>query len=167
MAEYDAIVAGSGFGGGIAACRIAEAGLRVAVLERGRRFGKNDFPDSPAEAAGMFWHPTLNPDGIFDLRLMRDLSVLTASGVGGGSLVYANVQLRAPAEVFARDWPLAIDRAALDPYYDRTEAALMPMTVPEELPKIRAFSTVASKMEKPGRAVTARRKFRGRSAAPV
>jgi choline dehydrogenase-like flavoprotein len=44
MRPYDVIVVGSGFGGGIAACRLAEAGKRVCVLERGRRFGRDDFP---------------------------------------------------------------------------------------------------------------------------
>ena len=59
---------------------------------------------------------------MFDLRLMKDLSVLTAAGVGGGSLVYANVQLRVPADVLDDPrWPAAIDRAELDRYYDRTE----------------------------------------------
>jgi cholesterol oxidase len=139
-ATYDAIVVGSGFGGGIAACRLAEAGRRVVVLERGRRFAPDDFPATPEQAPAAFWHPTLNPDGLFDLRLMRDLSVMTAAGVGGGSLVYANVQLRAPAEVFAKGWPRAIDRSVLDPYYDRTEEALLPMQVPEELPKMHAFA---------------------------
>ena len=38
--SYDAVVVGSGFGGGIAACRLAEEGRRVCVLERGRRFGR-------------------------------------------------------------------------------------------------------------------------------
>ena len=146
-ATYDAVVVGSGFGGGIAACRLAEAGLRVAVLERGRRFAPEDFPATPEQAPEAFWHPTLNPDGLFDLRLMKDLSVMTAAGVGGGSLVYANVQLRAPEDVFMQGWPRAIDRNTLDLYYDRTEEALLPMTVPslpteppEELPKVRAFA---------------------------
>ncbi len=148
MTDYDAIVVGSGFGGGIAACRLAEAGRRVVVLERGRRWGKDDFPEKPEQTPDALWHPTLNPRGLFDLRLMKDLSVLTAAGVGGGSLVYANVQLRAPAEVFMRGWPRAITRAELDPYYTRTEEALMPVEVPEELPKMRAFAAAGRKAGK-------------------
>src|SRR6202167_6789362 len=132
-ATYDAIVVGSGFGGGVAACRLAEAGRRVVVLERGRRFAREDFPATPAQAPAALWHPTLNPRGLFDLRLMRDLSVVTGAGVGGGSLVYANVQLRAPADVFASGWPEAVDRDVLDPYYDRTEEALLPMQTAVQL----------------------------------
>jgi cholesterol oxidase len=147
-AAYDAIVVGSGFGGGVAACRLAEAGLGVAVLERGRRFAPTDFPDSPAQAPAALWHPTLNPHGLFDLRLMRDLSVLTAAGVGGGSLVYANVQLRTPADVFARGWPRSIDRAVLDPYYDRTEEALLPMETPPGLSKMKAFAAAGEHVGK-------------------
>ena len=44
---YDAVVVGSGFGGGVTACRMAEQGLKVCVLERGRRFTAGDFPDRP------------------------------------------------------------------------------------------------------------------------
>jgi cholesterol oxidase len=143
---YDVVVVGSGFGGGVTACRLAEQGLRVCVLERGRRFGPGDFPDRPEQAPLAFWHPTLNPGGMLDLRLMKDLSVITAAGVGGGSLVYANVQLRAPADIFEQaPWPRAITRAELDPYYDRTEAALDPRETPTapELPKMRAFAAMA------------------------
>jgi len=139
---YDVVIIGSGFGGGVTACRMAEQGLRVCVLERGRRFGPGDFPDRPEQAPLAFWHPLLNPGGMFDLRLMKDLSVITGVGVGGGSLVYANVQLRAPASVFDEaPWPAAITRAELDPYYDRTEEALEPRETPAmpDLPKIRAF----------------------------
>jgi cholesterol oxidase len=146
--HYDAIVVGSGFGGGVSACRLAEAGFSVAVLERGRRFGRDDFPDSPLQAPAALWHPTLNPDGLFDLRLMCDLSVITAAGVGGGSLVYANVQLRAPADVFEQGWPKAIDRATLDPYYDRTEEALLPTKTPPGLPKMKAFAVAGQHVGK-------------------
>jgi cholesterol oxidase len=140
--SYDVVVVGSGFGGGIAACRLAEAGKRVCVLERGRRFAGEDFPADPLEAPRLLWHPSLNPDGMFDVRMMRDVCVITAAGVGGGSLVYANVQLRAPVDVFDRDWPEAIDRATLDPFYDRTEEALEPRTTPPDpaLDKVRAFA---------------------------
>ena len=122
---YDVIVVGSGFGGGIAACRLAEAGKRVCVLERGRRFGRDDYPDRPEQAPDILWHEKANPRGMYDVRLMRDVTVITAAGVGGGSLVYANVQLRAPADVFGRDWPAAITADELDRvvHEDRGRAA--------------------------------------------
>ena len=140
--SYDVVVVGSGFGGGIAACRLAEAGKRVCVLERGRRFGREDFPERPDQAPEMLWHERANPDGFFDVRVMRDVAVITAAGVGGGSLVYANVQLRAPAEVFEHGWPAAIGREELDSWYDRTEEALDPRPTPAEpaLPKVGAFA---------------------------
>jgi cholesterol oxidase len=141
--SYDAIVVGSGFGGGIAACRLAEAGKSVCVLERGRRFGRADFPERPEEAGQLVWHPRANPSGMFDVRLMRDIVVVTAAGVGGGSLVYANVQLRAPAEVFEHArWPDAITADELDPWYDTTEEALEPRTTPvtPALRKVDAFA---------------------------
>ena len=146
--SYDVVVVGSGFGGGIAACRLAEAGQRVCVLERGRRFGRDDFPDDPLQAPEMLWHEKANPGGLFDVRLMRDLSVITAAGVGGGSLVYANVQLRAPREVFEEGWPAAITRDELEPWYTRTEEALEPRTTPPtpSLPKVRAFAAAGRRV---------------------
>ena len=148
QASYDAIVVGSGFGGGIAACRLAEAGRRVCVLERGRRFGRDDFPGRPDQVGELVWHPAANPGGMFDVRLMRDLVVITAAGVGGGSLVYANVQLRAPASVFDDPrWPAAIDAATLEPWYLRTEDALQPRTTPAEPPlrKVAAFAAAGAR----------------------
>jgi cholesterol oxidase len=144
---YDAVVVGSGFGGGITACRLAQQGWRVCVLERGRRFGPGDFPDRPEQAPRAFWHPHHNPGGMFDLRIMRDVAVLTGTGVGGGSLVYANVQLRPPDDLFDDPaWPTAIDAGELRRYYDRTEEALDPVATPADppLPKIRAFDAMAA-----------------------
>jgi cholesterol oxidase len=140
---YDVVVVGSGFGGGIAACRLAEAGKRVCVLERGRRFAPSDFIDDPDDAPQLLWHKTFNPGGLFDVRLMKDVTVITAAGVGGGSLVYANVQLRAPADVFEdAAWPEAINRTALDPWYDLTEDALQPVATPTDpaIPKALTFA---------------------------
>jgi cholesterol oxidase len=141
--SYDAIVVGSGFGGGIAACRLAEANRSVCVLERGRRWGRADFPDSPDDVEDFVWHPRVNPRGLFDVRMMRDVVVITAAGVGGGSLVYANVQLRAPAEVFEDpSWPAAITAESIEPWYQRTEEALEPRTTPPNpaLRKVDAFA---------------------------
>src|SRR4029077_10047208 len=125
--SYDAVRVGAGFGGGVPACRLAEAGQRVCVLERGKRWRPEDFISEPSQAPEVLWHQSLNPEGLFDVRLMRDVSVITAAGVGGGSLVYANVQLRAPEDVFDHGWPAALDYAVLDPWYDRTEEALQPV----------------------------------------
>jgi cholesterol oxidase len=146
--SYNAIVVGSGFGGGIAACRLAEAGKTVCLLERGRRFGRADFPDRPEDAPRLIWHERANPGGMFDVRLMRDLVVITAAGVGGGSLVYANVQLRAPADVFDDPrWPDSISGEALEPWYRRTEEALDPRTTPTEPPlrKVEAFTAAGAR----------------------
>jgi cholesterol oxidase len=144
--SYDAVVVGSGFGGGVTACRLAQAGWRVCVLERGRRFGRDDFISEPEQAPSLLWHHALNPGGIFDLRLFKDIVVLTAAGVGGGSLVYANVQLRAPAEVFDAGWPTEITRPVLDPYYERVESVLEPAPTPTQPPldKMRAFREMAT-----------------------
>jgi cholesterol oxidase len=143
---YDAVVVGSGFGGGVSACRLAQAGWRVCVLERGRRFARDDFISEPQQAPTLLWHHLLNPGGIFDLRLFKDIVVLTAAGVGGGSLVYANVQLRAHPEVFSAGWPAELSRAVLDPYYERVESVLEPRPTPEQpsLAKVRAFREMAA-----------------------
>ena len=143
---YDAIVVGSGFGGGITACRLAEQGWRVCVLERGRRFGAGDYPDRLAQFPHALWHPKRNPGGMFDIRIMRDVAVVTGAGVGGGSLVYANVQLPAPDATFDDPaWPDAIDGRELDRFYARTEEALEPRPAPPQpsLPKVAAFGAMA------------------------
>jgi cholesterol oxidase len=140
---YDAVVVGSGFGGGVSACRLAEAGRRVCVLERGRRFGHSDFPERLDDAPRLLWHARLNPYGLYDVRLFNGGSVLAAAGVGGGSLLYANVQLPAEPDVFGSPWPRAIDRDALDPFYARVDEALEPRTAPADLPKVRAFAGMA------------------------
>jgi cholesterol oxidase len=145
---FDAVIVGSGFGGGVTACRLAENGWHVCVLERGRRFGPGDFPDSPDQAPFSFWHRLQNPGGFFDLRLMKDLAVLTAAGVGGGSLVDASAHVRAPSGVFeGPEWPEAISRSELDRYYDRAAEAFQPRPIPgePELPKVRAFAALGQR----------------------
>jgi cholesterol oxidase len=47
--EYDVVVVGSGYGGAINASRLARAGLKVCVLERGEELQPVDFPESSAE----------------------------------------------------------------------------------------------------------------------
>ncbi|MFA5901545.1 MAG: GMC family oxidoreductase N-terminal domain-containing protein, partial [Hyphomicrobium sp.] len=97
--RYDVVVIGSGYGGGVAASRLARAGKKVAVLERGQEFAIGDFPDRMIEAQEQFQvsrdgkRVSGTPTGLYDLRLGKDMHVFVGCGLGGGSLVNANVSL--------------------------------------------------------------------------
>jgi cholesterol oxidase len=117
--SYDAIVIGSGFGGAVTACRLAQAGQSVAVLERGRRWQGSDFPRAIGQVAGeAFWEEGRS-HGFLEYLAFRNVDVVQGAGVGGGSLHYFNVNLRAAPSIFdSHRWPAAIDRDVLEPYYE-------------------------------------------------
>jgi cholesterol oxidase len=143
--RYDAVIVGSGFGGGVAACRLAEKKWKVCVLERGRTFDDFTPPHDLTNAPKLLWHSRLNPEGLLDIRRYRDVWTVGAAGVGGGSLAYANVLLRAPAEIFQDGWPTDVHRNTLDSYYDKVEEMLEPREVQEPRPsKMRAFAAAAN-----------------------
>ncbi len=144
---------GTGFGGGVAACRLAEAGRSVCVLERGRRFPPGSFPRSPRDMARSFWDPSEGLHGMFDVWSFQGLEAIVASGLGGGSLIYANVLIRKDERWFVREdarmpgyeyWP--VTRDDLEPHYDRAEAMLDATPYPfdhppyDQTPKTRAFA---------------------------
>jgi cholesterol oxidase len=116
QASYDVVVIGSGFGGAVVALRLAEAGRRVLVLEQGRRWAKEDFPRTVGQTGKGFWQPGF-AQGFLDYRVFRNIDVIQGVGVGGGSLHYFNVNVRAPARVLDR-WSKPLGRTTLDPYYD-------------------------------------------------
>src|ERR1051325_2086271 len=94
-APFDAIVIGSGFGGAIMARRLAEEGMRVLVLERGRRWDPSSYPRKPTDR----WifsatHPALLHGGM-DRHFFRGMTVGHGAGVGGGSLSYSSVAVEA------------------------------------------------------------------------
>jgi cholesterol oxidase len=124
--DYDWIVVGSGFGGSVSALRLAEKGYSVCVLECGRRFADDDFAKSAWNLRRYFWSPRLGLRGILRLTFFKDVFVASGSGVGGGSLGYANTLYRArPA--FFRDpqWSQLADwEAELHPHYDVAEQML-------------------------------------------
>ncbi|HZY04058.1 MAG TPA: GMC family oxidoreductase [Anaeromyxobacteraceae bacterium] len=117
--DYDFVVVGSGFGGSVAALRLAEKGWRVAVVEQGKRWRDQDFARTNWNLRKFLWMPRLGLHGIQQITLLRDVLVLHGAGVGGGSLVYANILLRPPDRAF-RDprWPGGRDwKAELAPHY--------------------------------------------------
>jgi cholesterol oxidase len=132
--DYDWIVIGSGFGGSVAALRLAEKGYNVAVLERGRRFADDGFAKSAWDVRNWLWAPTLGLRGIFRLTPFKDVLVASGAGVGGGSLVYANTLYRAAPEFFENpQWAQLADWAqALAPHYEVAERMLGVTQVPFE-----------------------------------
>jgi cholesterol oxidase len=130
---YDVVVIGSGFGGAINACRLAQAGRSVCILERGKRWGKKDFPRTTGQVARAFWN--YKDYGLLDYRAFKNIDVIQASGVGGGSLVYFNVHIRTPPEIFENPrWPKSVKRDVLNPFYDKARDVLeaRPLTPPAE-----------------------------------
>ena len=124
--DYDVIVIGSGFGGSVSALRLAEKGYRVAVLEKGRRYRTEDFPKTNWNLKKSIWFPQLGLYGIQVLTFMRHVAVLHGTGVGGGSLVYANQLLIPPEDVFTQpQWGREGGwRMRLAPYYEKARKML-------------------------------------------
>ncbi|MGH4020700.1 MAG: GMC family oxidoreductase N-terminal domain-containing protein [Pseudonocardiaceae bacterium] len=137
--SYDVVVVGSGYGGAIAASRLARAGRRVCVLERGREFVPGEYPRTPEEAshnvqidaAGRHWGSSI---GLFDFRRNDDMNVVLGCGLGGTSLINAGVTLPAEDRVFDDErWPEPLrDAGALGKGYQRAEEMLRPARLPDE-----------------------------------
>ena len=129
--RFDAIVIGSGFGGAVTACRLAEKGMTVLVLERGRRWTPQEYP----RRAGDAWlFSDRQPDrhnGWLDLRFFTNMTDAQAAGVGGGSLAYSNVALEAHHSLFANGWPGEITYDELKPCYDRVTQMMNLQVVPD------------------------------------
>lgn len=126
--HVDVVVVGSGFGGSVSAYRLAEAGRSVLLLERGRAYPPGGFPRRPDEMRNNLWDPPRGMHGLFDVWTFRGLEALVSAGLGGGSLIYANVLLRKDERWFVHEHPVRggvehwpISRADLDPHYDRVE----------------------------------------------
>lgn len=122
MSAYDCdyLVVGSGFGGAVSALRLAEKGNRVIVLEKGRRIGPEQIAAGRQSLREFAWQPELGMHGFFWQRFFRQVGIIGACGVGGGSLLFGGVLLE-PEHGLYRDpaWArLGIDwQTELEPHY--------------------------------------------------
>lgn len=125
---YDVIVIGSGFGGAITACRLAQAGRSVCILEKGKRWNRFDFPRGSGKVSQNAIADEKNAytsNGFIEYRTFKNMDVIQGTGVGGGSLHYFNVHIRPPDFIFElKSWPKAIKSSQLQPYYDLTSNML-------------------------------------------
>ena len=175
--HYQIVVIGSGYGGGITASRMARAGQEVCVLERGKEFQPGDFdqnhqlinhgeyPDTEAEAVRQVQVdlPKLHTGsrtGLYDLRVNDEINVFVGCGLGGTSLVNANVALQADPRVFRLpEWPAEFRNTPniLDDGYAQAREMLKPSPYPDEsrpdkfppLAKLNALKKSADYLQEP------------------
>lgn len=146
--DYDVVVVGSGFGGSVAALRLAEKGYTVAVLEAGRRFTPQTLPKTSWDLRSFLWAPAIGLRGIQRITLLSDVVVLSAAGVGGGSLVYANTLYTPPPAFFADpQWAGITDWSSeLAGYYEQASRMLGVVQQPSMTPSDEVIAAVARDM---------------------
>ncbi|KAK8038165.1 glucose-methanol-choline oxidoreductase [Apiospora phragmitis] len=124
--SYDCVVIGSGYGGGVAASRMARTGESVCVLERGREHWPGEYPSDTDDAleqvhySGEFspgWLPKKvvnggDPTGMYHLIFGNGQNAIVGNGLGGTSLINANVYLEVDDETLRQEqWPEEIRMA--------------------------------------------------------
>src|SRR3982751_3317 len=144
----EALVIGSGFGGAIAALRLAQAGIRAVVLERGRRWritpAQDTFctfqkPDGRSSwlsniATGLDPVPIDVYTGVLELINGNGIVLRNGAGVGGGSLAFNAIMLQPTRELFNRVFPRAIDYDEMDQvYFPRVRSILKTAVIPEDV----------------------------------
>ncbi|MFJ9947087.1 GMC oxidoreductase [Kitasatospora sp. NPDC091207] len=146
--DYDVVVIGSGFGGSVAALRLTEKGYRVAVLEAGRRFERDELPKNSWDLAKYLWAPRLGLYGIQRIHLLANVMILAGAGVGGGSLNYANTLYVPPKAFFEdRQWRHITDwQEELAPFYDQAQRMLGVRLNPTVTPSDVHLRAAAEKM---------------------
>ena len=159
--HFDTVVVGSGFGGSVMAYRLAKARKKVCVLERGKAYRPGDFARSPYTMKTNFWDPSEGLQGLFNVWTFRGLGAIVSSGLGGGSLIYANVLLRKDEKTFVKEdihnggweyWP--VNRRDLDPHYSEVERMMNAQKYPlddederfSRAPKTRALQDAATRL---------------------
>lgn len=142
--DFEAIVIGSGFGGSINTCRLAKKWPgKVLLLERGKAYPMGSFPRKPHDMTQAFWNTSLEKrkkpknlasresHGLFDVRTYQHMDAMVCAGLGGGSLIYANVFLEPPDAVFDHNWPETCKKPALQKYYQVAKEVLGARPVPQ------------------------------------
>ena len=175
QAEYTVVVVGSGYGAGVAASRLARAGQSVCVLERGKEILPGQYPVNMAGSQGAMQADTSrgklgSPYGMFNVHVNPDMMAVVGCGLGGTSLINANVALEMDERLFvnanaalemdkrlvghAPAWPdeFSRDTALLAPFAQRARAMLDPRPYPDHFPplnKLAALQASAKVMKQP------------------
>jgi cholesterol oxidase len=156
--HYEVVVVGSGYGGAIAASRMARAKRSVCLLERGREFMAGDFPATQLEGVAQVQYNTGiaqvgSPLALLEVHVNPDVNVVVGCGLGGTSLINANVALKPDDRLWDDPrWPAAVraDKANLEVCYARATTMLGATPVPDDypdLPKLDALELSAKRLD--------------------
>lgn len=161
--QYDVVVIGSGYGGGVAASRMARAGQSVCLLERGQERWPGEYPSGFADAmkqmhvSGDFapgflkgsMVETGDPTGLYHLIVGKGQNAFVGNGLGGTSLLNANIFLEADDGTMGLDvWPEDLRKpGALKTYYDRAAGVLEPKSYPKDWPELPKLSMLEKQQE--------------------
>lgn len=148
--EYDYIIIGSGFGGSVSALRLSEKKYKVLVIEKGKWFQSEDFPKTNWNLRKWLWMPYLGFYGIMKISAFHHILALSGTGVGGGSLVYANT-LPIPKKNFytTGSWSKLVDwQAELRPFYAQALKMLGATPNPKFYDADKGLQTLAKKVGK-------------------
>ncbi len=121
--DADVVIIGSGAGGGIAAEQLAQAGLRVILLEEGAYYTRADFVMEERWA-----YPQLYQEAAARKTHDQAVSILQGRTVGGSTTVNWTTSIRTPKPTLAywqNEFGLAfVDENSLDPYFSKAEQRL-------------------------------------------
>ena len=132
--SYRFVVIGSGYGGSINAARLSAAlgqAHQLCILERGQEWQPGSFP---SDVPGVLQQARsdANPLGLYEFLNYKDISVVKGSGLGGTSLINANVAIVPDAEVFRlAGWPRTLRYEEMLDYYERVRDVLAAEPVPD------------------------------------
>jgi len=122
----DVVIVGSGAGGAVAAKELAEAGLKVIVLEEGEHFDRRDFTGPPPERLRRFYRG----NGLTFTIGVPTISLPIGRGVGGSTLINSGTCFRTPDFVLD-SW--GIDGAELAPLFEQVEEILNVAPVADDI----------------------------------
>jgi cholesterol oxidase len=146
----DVVIIGSGFGGAVAACRLGSPQRKVVVLERGRDWSLPENGRTPQRPRDYLYSSRMPHlfNGWLDIRFLDQMVVATGAGVGGGSLIYANVCIEADPGYFKTGWPSQITWDEMGAYYERVGNVLDPQPIPpgQLNPRVSLLETAAAEM---------------------
>jgi choline dehydrogenase-like flavoprotein len=135
---------------------MARAGQSVCLLERGKERWPGEYPSTlsealkevhvSGEAAGIIRHGHTveggDPTGLYHLILGQGQNAFVGNGLGGTSLLNANVFLRTDKGTMGLHyWPPELrEEGALDQYYELAEKMLEPQPYPDDWPTLPKLS---------------------------